>query len=281
MTTSTWTASADDVASVTVDVERGCRLASLVVRGRELLMGDPARGVLEWGCYPMAPFAGRVRHGRFTFDGVVYEVPCNLPPHAIHGYAMALPWTVVDDGVFSVSLRGTPWPFPCRVVQRVALAGDGSSLSLTLEVHADDGPMPASCGWHPWWQRPVTASVDASFMWRRDADGIPDGSLVEPPPEGPFDDCFTGLRRAPVLSFDGERGPLVTIETACADVVLFDERDDAVCVEPQTHPPDALNLGPAIVVPGAPLVATATFRWGQRRWSRSDWVARPMRPCSS
>jgi galactose mutarotase-like enzyme len=267
-----WTASAGD-ASVSVDVDRGCRLSSLTVRGRVLLIGDPARGELEWGCYPMAPFAGRVRHGRFVFDGEAYQLPCNLPPHAIHGYAMGLPWSPVDvapgslSGVWIVSLRGTPWPFACRVVHRVALADDGSSLSLVLEVHADDGPMPASCGWHPWWRRPVVASFDASLMWRRDFEGIPDGTFVEPPASGPFDDCFTGLRAPPVLTFDGgdgRRSVVMTIDTPCRQLVVFDERDDAVCVEPQTHPPDALNLGPAVVVPGSPLVASVTLRWSPR-----------------
>jgi galactose mutarotase-like enzyme len=166
--------------------------------------------------------------------------------------------------VWTVSLRGTPWPFACRVVHRVTLAADGSSVSLVLEVHADDGPMPASCGWHPWWRRPVVASFDASMMWRRDFEGIPDGTFVLPPASGPLDDCFTGLRAAPVLTFDGggPRPVVVTMDTACRQLVVFDERDDAVCVEPQTHPPDALNLGPAVVVPGSPLVAAVALRFG-------------------
>jgi galactose mutarotase-like enzyme len=52
------------------------------------------------------------------------------------------------------------------------------------------------------------------------------------------------------------------MDTACRQLVVFDERDDAVCVEPQTHPPDALNLGPAVVVPGSPLVAAVALRFG-------------------
>jgi aldose 1-epimerase len=256
----TWTASVGE-ASVVVDAARGCRLASLVVGGRELLVVDPARGPLEWGCYPMAPFAGRVRHGRFSFDGATYELPCNFPPHAIHGTVFDAEWAAVDvgafDAVWTIPLRA-PWPFRGRVVQRVSLAAD--RVVLTLEVHADDGPMPASCGWHPWWRRPVSAAVDATAMWRRDPDGIPDGSLVPPPTIGPHDDCFTGLRSAPVLSFDGG-GPTVTVESSCPNVVVFDEPADAVCVEPQTHPPDALNLGPAVVAPDRPLVAGVTFRW--------------------
>ena len=51
--------------------------------------------------------------------------------------------------------------------------------------------------------------------------------------------------------------------------VVFDERADGVCVEPQTAPPDAVNVArvqgidPPTVVPGRPL--TATMRW---RWTR-------------
>ena len=35
----------------------------------------------------------------------------------------------------------------------------------------------------------------------------------------------------------------------------------ALCVEPQTAPPDALNTGPAIVEPGRPLIAEMTWTW--------------------
>jgi galactose mutarotase-like enzyme len=36
---------------------------------------------------------------------------------------------------------------------------------------------------------------------------------------------------------------------------------DALCVEPQTAPPDALNHAPAIVEPGRPLSAEMTWTW--------------------
>ena len=56
----------NDVARVVVDLEHGGRLASLRVFGRELLVGPPedpgaADQLIHWGCYPMAPYAGRVR----------------------------------------------------------------------------------------------------------------------------------------------------------------------------------------------------------------------------
>ena len=71
-------------AELTIDATDGGRFASLVVDGHELLLTDGA-GPIWWGCYPMAPFAGRIRDGRLDFQGHEYQLEQNLPPHAIHG----------------------------------------------------------------------------------------------------------------------------------------------------------------------------------------------------
>jgi len=44
-------------------------------------------------------------------------------------------------------------------------------------------------------------------------------------------------------------------------VVVYDERPDALCVEPQTAPPDAINLTPGLVRPGSPRSARAVWSW--------------------
>ena len=44
-------------------------------------------------------------------------------------------------------------------------------------------------------------------------------------------------------------------------VVVFDELAEAVCVEPQTGPPDALTLEPFVVTPDHPLTTTMTWTW--------------------
>jgi galactose mutarotase-like enzyme len=43
--------------------------------------------------------------------------------------------------------------------------------------------------------------------------------------------------------------------------VVYTNPEHAVCVEPQSGPPDEFNLAPKIVEPGTPLVVEATFRW--------------------
>ena len=252
-------------ATITLDPEVGGRIASIVVDGLELLVTAADRS-MEWGCYVMAPFAGRIRNGRFRFNGVEHQLPRNHGAHAIHGTVYDRPWKVEgteqDRALLSCDL-GPDWPFSGRVAHEVVL--EDSGLSLRLEIATDDESFPAACGWHPWWRRrlsrggPLEVDVDAASMWVRGPDGVPTGDLVSPPPPGPWDDCMTDLQSAPVLRWPGALE--LTVETTCDDLVVFDLPTHAVCVEPQTGPPDALRLTPVLVEPGWPLVAEVTFRW--------------------
>ena len=246
-------------ATAAVDPLAGGRLASLVVGGQERLVTE-ADGPTLWGCFPMAPWAGRVREGRFRWAGVEHQLPLRLPPHAMHGTVLDRPWSVVAEEGRRVALEidlGPDWPWPGRAVQDLRLSPN--RLDLLLEVHADDEPFPASCGWHPWFRRPVELDLEAESLWRRDPTGLPTGELVPAPRStSGLDDCLTGLRRPPRLRWPD--GVEIEVSSSCEHWVVFTEPDHAVCVEPQTGPPDALNLAPRVAGP-EPLVATASFRW--------------------
>jgi aldose 1-epimerase len=105
----------------------------------------------------------------------------------------------------------------------------------------------------------VELDLDAESMWVRGDDGLPTGEVVSPPPAGPYDDCMTDLRRPPVLRWDGALE--LTVSSTCDDLVVYDQPTHAVCVEPQTGPPDALRLTPILVEPGWPQIAEASFAW--------------------
>jgi len=253
-------------ARVVLDEIDGGRIQRLVVDGQDLLV-PPELDERHHGAFPMAPWAGRLRHGQFTFDGAEYSMPCNSGPHAIHGIVRDRRWRVEAASrraaTLSVALD-SPWPFGGRVVQHAELTTD--SLTLTLEVHAGDRPMPAVCGWHPWWSRtptPTAASLElelhADQQYVRDDDGIPTGEIgaIQSPP---WDDCFTQLGTpAAVLRWPSTR--TVRLETDCSCVVVLTEPEHAVCVEPQSGPPDAFNLDPHVVTVDAPLVTHTVFRW--------------------
>jgi aldose 1-epimerase len=246
-------------ARIEIDLDHGCRLASLQVQGHELLVTS-GPGPIAWGCYPMAPYAGRVREGRFTFRGTAFDLPRTMGGHAIHGSAYRRRWQAESPTSFGTDL-GPEWPFPGRARQDIRL--QAAELRLRLEVHAERGAMPASCGWHPWIRR-VVADAEAvldfhpGFVFARDGRGVATRTR-RPVPEPPWDDCFGAVAGNPAITWPGVLA--LELESACPYWVVFTERAHALCVEPQTAPPDALNHDPFVVEPGRPLVAECTLRW--------------------
>jgi len=248
-------------AAITVDLAAGARLASLRVGGLELLR---TRGEIpiHWGCYPMAPWTGRMRHGRFSFDGETYQMPLTMPPHAIHGTTYTRTWRQMGrEPVFETTL-GEDWPFSGRVRQRYDLREDG--LDLTLEVISETDPFPAACGWHPWFPRRLARGGEAELhfeagaMYHRDADFLMDGTLVPPKPP-PWDDCFSEVAQPVSIVWPDAITLEITSDLPCW--VVYSERDDAICIEPQTGPPNAFTVNKTLVRPGEPLTARARFRW--------------------
>lgn len=242
--------------TVTVDAVNGGRLAALEVAGQQLLIGHkPEHGPMHWGSYPMVPWAGRVRHGRFTFDGRQYDLPLDMPPHAIHGTAYRRPWHVdavaYDEMAMSCDLA---WELGGRAWQRIAVAD--TAVTCVLGVVAGDRAMPAEIGWHPWFTKPLALRFRPDAMYARDDEGIPTGELVRPS-AGPWDDCFVNTEPVELRYAD----LTVTVTSDCDHWVVFDEPPHATCVEPQSGPPDAFNLNPSVLEPGGQLVRAMRISW--------------------
>lgn len=240
---------------VAIDPGAGGRIAQIVVDGTPLLVdrdevdGNP----LAWGAYPMVPWAGRIRGGRFEFRGVEYRLPCNHDGHAMHGVGFVSAWTVAGRTPTRLELRldlpsDVRWPFGGDVTQVFEV--DERGLTCTMTVHAHDRAFPTSFGWHPWFRKPSRFDFEPTAMYRRDEYHIAVDDLVDVPP-GPWDDCF--VNTAPIgLEIDGVA---LTLTSPCTHWVVYDQPEHATCVEPQTGPPDAFTIRPEVVEPGAPMVA--------------------------
>jgi aldose 1-epimerase len=240
-------------------------VASLVVDSTPLMVGhDPALPAAGWGSFPMVPWAGRIRRGRFGFDGVEHQLPINFEQHAIHGTGFEQSWQLVDRDATCCSMScDLAWVFGGTSTQLIELTDD--ALSCTLAVRAGDRAMPASIGWHPWFVKPTRTDLRFERMYVRDDDYITDGTVVSPPPPPPWDDCFAGPLATPrVWIGDIE----VSIDSACDYWVVYDMPLHATCVEPQTATPDAFNLpaetgGMVRLEPGEELRRTMTISWTQ------------------
>ena len=100
--------------------------------------------------------------------------------------------------------------------------------------------------------------IDFTPAWQeeRGDDHLPTGQRLDPEP-GPWDDCFGMPGGVDVtLTWPGQ----LELKVASREewVVVYDEQEAAVCVEPQTGPPNGLNTLPRLVTPIEPLEATTT-----------------------
>jgi len=250
---------------VDVDVEYGSRLSSVRFGETELLVQRTNGDSFSWGCYPMAPWAGRMRNGIFEHQGSCVQLPINSPPHAIHGLVHDTAWQVVLTAPTSATLRvelDQRWPFAGWVEHRISV--DSTSVNLQLTVHATEHndeiiSMPAQVGWHPWFVRPVQLEAEFKTMYVRDSNGIAGAQRALQQHDvmhRPLDDCFSDAVTAPLLKYDN--GLVVRLESDCSHWVVYNEPLHAICVEPQSGPPNGLNSEPLVVSPNHPL--TRYFR---------------------
>lgn len=247
---------------VTVSPSAGGRLAQIRFDGLDWLVGhdEHTQAANAWGSFPMVPWAGRVRVGRFDWRGQRYTLPANLDGNAIHGVGFASPWEVGAYGASHVVLtlalpEDARWPFGGRAVQRIE-AGE-RRLRMELTLTAGEHSMPAVLGWHPWFRKPDRLEFEPARCYSRDAQGIAHLPLIDPPPQ-PWDDCFLNDRPV-VLHRHGQR---LRLTSSCGHWVVYDEPGHATCIEPQTGPPDAFNLGLAQVV----AAGTSASAWFQIDW---------------
>ncbi|GGP85951.1 MULTISPECIES: aldose epimerase [Streptomyces] len=245
---------------VTVDQENGCRISSLRIDGTELLRQGP-----RYGAFPMVPWCGRMKDGRFHDGATVHQMPLDHPPHALHGFGRDARWrpagATATEAAFTYDLVD-PWPTPGRVTQVVTLAED--SLTLTMGVETYGNSFPAQAGWHPWFLRnlggrDVEVSFDPAWQEERGADHLPTGKRIDRRP-GPWDDCFGMPDGVDVtLTWPGSLELRVTSRSEW--VVLYDQEAEAVCVEPQSGPPNGINTAPRLVTPVDPLEVSTTWTW--------------------
>ena len=257
---------------LTVDPRQGGRMASLRIGEREVLLTE-GWGPIRWGCYPMAPFAGRIRDGRFTFRGRDIQLPLNLPPDAIHGTVFERPWEVAsatEDLVVLTTDLGPAWPFRGTVTQSIELGPVASTRRWSsrptrrcrLRSAGTHGSV-ATSAMTPPRPRSTSSSTPSRCSSADPTDCRPARSSRLASGHGTTPSC--GLRTSPIVRWPGALE--ITISSTADVWVVYDEAVEGVCVEPQTAPPDAINLAaaagdePDIADADTPMTTSMAWRW--------------------
>ncbi len=146
------------------------------------------------------PFPGRIRNAMYAFNGVVYELVANKPPHAIHGFALDAEWDVIDhsvtpsgealiNGRFQISKNAPDavgrWPADAILTVQYTLH-QGILLLQARVANPSDRPLPWGFGLHAYFHLPfdrrddlATAKVEvaASEAWVLE-DSLPTGRRI-------------------------------------------------------------------------------------------------------
>jgi aldose 1-epimerase len=279
----------DDTDGLAVDTSAGGRLSSLVLGGRERILGRPATGIeapIGWGSYLMAPFVGRVKDGLVAWGGRTAQLPLNHGRHAIHGAVFDREWEVTEHTARSIAMacRFDParWPFKGSVAQSLEI--DRGRLTLRAEILAEE-PMPAALGWHPWFLDPegrALVNLPSDATLETGPDLIPTGNLLpldartglrggEPMRGRPLDDVYAGVS-PPVTVTWPDLELTMDVDGPLRTWVVFNH-PEAVCVEPMTAWPDSIRLAAAGRA-GTGLVELAA---GERLIASTTWSWRPIR----
>lgn len=239
---------ANERSILIIDPDDGGRVVSLVIDGYELLRDEKYNkdeSIFGYGSFPMAPYAGRIRHGKFEFDGNKFQLQ-NLAdaPHALHGTAIYQKWQVIEQTDLSCVIATdikSGWPFHGTVTQKFML--HPNSIEMILVLTAIDR-MPTWIGFHPWFRRQINSaelqlSADFSQMYVRDEEKVATKTISAPKPL-PWDDCFIGDNPNIKLRW----GDLLELKLSSNYPywVIYSAPVDALCIEPQSAPPNAIEL---------------------------------------
>ena len=218
-----------------------------VIRQGDISQANP----VDLACFPMAPYANRIRDGQFQFEGREIKLD-NAQSHALHGIGWIRPWSVdemrADRVILSLAHDGDkdkaiwPWAFIARLHYDLT----PECLVITLSFTNNDvGVMPFGLGLHPYFRRTSALQIQAESqgVWLNDADLLP--VSLRPRPFSYFDhedNCHTGF--GGVVKLDYGDGSKVRMQASnnCQFLHIYaPPSEDYICFEPTTHHPDSFN----------------------------------------
>ncbi len=239
--------------------ELGGAVGRFAVQGRDVLRAAPAGAadVRQTACFPLVPFFGRARDGRFAFRGETIQLPAvpGFAPHALHGQGWRAPWRIESDRAESATLvfdhAAGDWPWAYEARQVFTLSADSFRVELALTSRAAR-PMPFSLGLHPYFERAADAILRAEVggVWLADENVMPteraapdallDLANGAPLGNAPFvDNTHFGWKHRAAIA---RRGRIIEL-TSDADFlhVFLPKGEGFFCVEPVTAMPGAFD----------------------------------------
>lgn len=236
---------------------------------------SPLENILDAACFPLVPFANRIRGGQFAFRGRQVKLAPNMAgdPSPLHGQGWTSAWDIESSGdgeaVLAFDHELGEWPWAYRAHQHFRLDGEALHLRLTCRNMSDE-TMPCGLGFHPYFHCGARTRIQTEVgnVWTVDKDVLP---VAQMPAVGRYaigdqpvcgralDNGYGGWSGEAIL---GDPDWPVEIELSSPAARYFQlyspQEGGFVAAEPVGHAnaalnapeEDWLNLGIAILEPG-------------------------------
>ncbi len=256
-----------------VDPQQGAGILSfsMLVDGAWLpIMPDTQQpdGDLACASFLMVPYSNRIENGAFSFQGKNHQLQ-RTADHAIHGDVRKRPWHIAEHSAqqlcctfLSHEHQDIDWPWAFEVQASYTLSEH--SLHMHLQLHnRSDAPMPAGCGWHPYFSRhlqypgePVLLQYQVQGAYP-DAHGnrMPSGPVQkltekqnflaakELMPQNFLDTCFYGFHGGHIAWPESGITLRMVASESCTHLVVYNPAGKPYfAIEPVTNANDGLNL---------------------------------------
>jgi aldose 1-epimerase len=256
-----------------IDPDHGTSLRSFSTRMDDRwlpLMPDVEDPHTQVDCasFLMVPYSNRIEDGRFTFAGQTHQLD-NAANHAIHGDVRQRPWIVEERSdthlcctFDSADHHQINWPWPFAARAEYSLRKAEFTSRLTLWNRAAD-PMPAGFGWHPYFNRRLTADGEPVHLRFNVASAYPDANDNRIPsgpaqalqthqdftaekaldPNNFLDTCFHGYNGNGHIIWPRSGVELFfTCSSPCTHLVVYNPATSHFAVEPVTNANNGVNL---------------------------------------
>lgn len=223
----------------------------------------------------LAPFPNRIKDGKYSYDGVDYQLPINFEPqlHAMHGFLADVVYKVLEHEpeklVLSYHYDGNYKGFPFPFSTQLSYTFNGKRLSCkSIIENTGVTKMPYGEGWHPYFRLGGKVN-DWSLKFQSkqkigvDERMIPTGNNLDYTDfhqfkmigEKHFDSCYS-------LSNENGWGQVVLQSSTGLELSVYQElgrrkynymqlytpeRRDCLAIEPMTCTPDVLNNGMGLI----------------------------------
>jgi len=247
----------------------------------------------NFSSYILMPYSNRIRNAHFRFAGQDYPLkPNNREGTARHGDVFSKPWTTIMQDARAASYRidsrdfsdfNFPFPFVGTVTYRL----EKMTLLIQLELqNVGSSPMPAGMGIHPYFNRFIPSSQEATLefgaggYYQVPADLMPTGGPIPVPPELDFssaraaggqklDTVYAGWNGVAHLRWESLGLALeIAADPIFSHFVAYTHYDGTLALEPVTHATDGFNLmeqgventGVKVLEPGESMDGTIRMR---------------------